>query len=231
MTDMSMPGASPPGGSGRSDREKIVDAFMSLLAEKRFDRIDLADIARHAGVSLAQFRAEFPTKLAILAAHMKEIDRKVLAADTADMAEEPVRERLADILMRRLEMLAPYKAATRSLLRSACRNPALGVALNNLGVLSQRWMLTAAGVDVSGTRGIVRAQGMAVLFACVLRTWIDDEDPGLARTMATLDRELARGQRWAGFLDDLCCIPAGFCRIGRRRPRRRRDLGDDPIAA
>ena len=64
-------------------------------------------------------------------------------------------------------------------------------------------MLTAADISASGPRGMVRAQGLALLFASVLRTWIDDDDPGLARTMAALDRALARGQRWSGLLDDV----------------------------
>ena len=56
------------------------------------------------------------------------------------------------------------------------------------------------------------------LFASVLRTWVDDDDPGLARTMATLDRALARGQRWSGFLDGLGRIPQCAGRARRRRP-------------
>jgi hypothetical protein len=76
---------------------------------------------------------------------------------------------------------------------------------------------------------MVRAQGLALLFASVLRTWIDDDDAGLARTMAALDRALARGQRWSGFLDDLCTIPARVCGT---RSRRRRGAGDeDRVAA
>ena len=55
---------------------------------------------------------------------------------------------------------------------------------------------------------MIRAQGLALLFASVLRTWVDDDDAGLARTMAALDRALARGQRWSGLLDDLCRVPA-----------------------
>ena len=66
---------------------------------------------------------------------------------------------------------------------------------------------------------MLRAQGLAALYASVLRTWIDDEDEGHARTMAALDRALARGQRWSGFLDDVCHIPQCF---GRMRPRRDR---------
>ena len=49
----------------------------------------------------------------------RTLDRAVLAADFSDMAEEPPRERLFDVLMRRLEILAPHRDAVRSLLRSA----------------------------------------------------------------------------------------------------------------
>ncbi|MGA9895819.1 MAG: TetR/AcrR family transcriptional regulator, partial [Xanthobacteraceae bacterium] len=133
-----------------SDREKIIAAFMTLLAEKRFEEIGLAEIAEAAGVSLAEFRGEFASPLAILAAHIKDTDRMVLAADFSDMAEEPPRERLFDVLMRRLEILAPHRDAVRSLIRSASRNPPLALAFNGLAVRSQQWMLTAADIGASG---------------------------------------------------------------------------------
>jgi AcrR family transcriptional regulator len=203
---------------------------LALLAETPIERIGLAEIAKEAGVSLTQLRGEFASKLAILAAHLKAVDRAVLAEDLSDMAEEPPRERLFDVLMRRLEALAPHREAARSLIRSAGRNPPLALALNGLAVRSQQWMLTAAGINASGPRGMMRAQGLAVLFSSVLRTWSRDEDPGLARTMAALDRALARGQRFAGLLDDLCRIPSRLCRLRPRR-RRRDDDADDTVAA
>ena len=212
--------ATPP----RNNREKIIAAFLTLLANAPFESIGLAEVAGQAGVSLAQLRDEFPSTFAILSAHMKAIDRAVLAADYSDMAEEPERERLFDVLMRRLELLAPHRDAVRSLLRSARRNPPLAFALNGLAVRSKRWMLTAAGIGVSGPRGMVRAQGLAVLFASVLRTWVRDEDPGQARTMAALDRALGRGQRLLGLMQDVCAVPARLCRL---RPRRRRRRDED----
>jgi AcrR family transcriptional regulator len=213
-----------------SERDKIVAAFLTLLADQPFEAIGLADIAGQAGVSLVQLRDEFSSTLAILATHIKATDRAVLAEDLSDMAEEPVRERLFDVLMRRLEALAPHREAVRSLLRSARRNPPLAVALNGLAVRSQQWMLTAAGLGASGPRGLIRAQGLAMLFASVLRTWIEDDDPGQARTMAALDRALGRGQRFAGFLDDLCTIPSRVCRLRSRRRRRDED-SEEPAAA
>jgi AcrR family transcriptional regulator len=215
----------PPRGS--SDRDKAVDALMALLAEQSFEQIGLAEVAGRAGLKLSQLRAEFGSTLAIVAAHIKDIDRAVLAGGDADMTEEPARERLFDVLMRRLEALAPYKDPVRSLLRSARRNPGLAFALNAMAVRSQHWMLEAAGIKASGPRGALRSQGAALMFARVLAVWLDDEDPALDRTMAALDRGLASAERWAGFVDDLCCIPDAIC----RGPRRRRHSRDEVEAA
>src|SRR5215472_10478949 len=167
-----------------SDRDRIIAAVLALLAEKPIEQIGFAAIAKEAGVSLTQLRGEFSSTLAILAAHIKAVDRTVLAGDFSDMAEEPPRERLFDVLMRRLEILAPHREAIRSLLRSATRNPPLVMALNGQAVRSQQWMLTAAGIGAAGPRGMLRAQGLSLLFGSVLQTWVNDDDPGLARTMA-----------------------------------------------
>jgi AcrR family transcriptional regulator len=214
-----------------TDRDRIVAALLALLADRSIETIGLAEVAARAGVSLAQLRDEFASTFAIVAAHVKATDRAVLAEDLSDMAEEPERERLFDVLMRRLEILAPHRDAVRSLLRSARRNPPLAMALGRLAARSQQWMLTAAGIGAAGPRGMIRAQGLAMLFASVLRTWVNDDDPGLARTMAALDRALGRGQRFVGLIDDLCAIPARLCRLRSRRRRRRDEDYEETAAA
>src|SRR5512143_3151878 len=115
----------PPPPRGTSDRDKAVDALMALLAEQSFEDVGLAEVAGRAGLKLSQLRAEFGSRLAILAGHIKEIDRVVLAGSDSDMSDEPARERLFEVLMRRLEALAPYKQAVRSVMRSARRHPSL----------------------------------------------------------------------------------------------------------
>jgi AcrR family transcriptional regulator len=207
-----------------SARERIVAAFLGLLAEKSFETIGVADVADRAGVSLAELRDEFSSTLGIHAAHVKMIDRQVPSGGDADTTDESPRELLFDVLMRRFDALKPHKEAVRSLMRSARRNPPLALALNSIAVRSQQWMLAAAKIDGAGPRGMLRAQGLAVLYAQALRVWIDDDDPGLARTMAALDRELGRGQRLAGLLDGLSrFIPPRCPGIFRRGPRRAAD--------
>jgi len=214
-------------------RDPIVGALMALLGEKRFEDIGFGEIARRAGVSLSELRVKHASKIEMLAAHTREIDRAVLDGIDPGMAEEPPRERLFDVLMRRLDLTAPDKAAVQSLQRSVLLNPGLALALNGLTVRSMQWMLTAADISATGSKGMVRAQGLALLYASVLRTWAHDDDPGQAKTLAALDRAMSSGQRFAGLLDDLLRIPEAACNATRVFGRRRRgeDRSGDSAAA
>ncbi len=211
--------------SAKPPRERIVDAMMALLEDKPFDEITLREIAATAGVSLGELRGEFGSPLAILSEHVRRIDRAVLSETDEDMAEDPARERLFEILMRRFEAMTPYKAAVRSLTRSAMRNPGLALTLNRFGVQSMQWMLTAADIGSAGPKGMLRAQGLALTFGAVMRTWLNDEDADMAATMAALDRALSRAEHWSVMLDEAFRIPAGACRIASRLRARRRRTG------
>jgi AcrR family transcriptional regulator len=212
------------------NRDKIVDAFLALLAAEPFERVDLRAVAERAGVSLAELRKEFASTLEMLAAFERDTDEKVLAAGLdAELADAPARERLFDVLMQRIEVLKPHREAVRSLARSARRNPPFALALNGLSLRSAQWMLAAARIDSGGLQGCVRAQGLVIVMARTYRVWFDDEDQGLARTMAALDRELANGERTLNLLGGLCRFVPRFGGGGwRRRPR---GEGDETVAA
>jgi AcrR family transcriptional regulator len=214
--------AAPPG------RDAILEAFLVLLGEKPFDSISLIEVAKKAGVSLADLRASFGSTFDMVSAFIRETDRKVLAVEAQDMEDQSPRDRLFDVLMRRLDALAPHKAAVRSLGDSARRSPMFALALNRLAVRSQQWMLAAAKIDVAGLRGAVRAQGLAVLFSHVLTVWLRDEDPGLARTMAALDRELDKGERALGLMHNVCRLAT--CGGRRRRSRHESTPSPEPDA-
>lgn len=214
-------------------REACLRSFLALLAEKPFRAISLTDVADHCGVPLAQMRASFATTDDLLAAFFRATDRQVLAEggpDSDDLAGEGPRERLFEVLMRRLDALEPHQEAVRGLIRSARRDPALALLLLRLSEASQRWMLAAAGIDCAGLSGSVRAKGLALLFARVLDVWLKDDDPGLARTMAALDRELEQGGKLLGMLDDLAFIAIPWRK--RRASEPRDDApGEEPAPA
>ena len=206
-------------------RNAIIDALLALAAERRWEAISLQDLAARAGVSLAQLRSAYDGRLAVIGDFARRTDQGVLAGIDADMAGEPARERLFDVLFARLEALAPQREAIRNLGAAARRDPLLAMALNRIIAVSMGWMLTGAGISATGRGGLFRAQGLTLVWARVLKAWLDDDDPGLARTMAELDRRLREGERIILGLERLAGLMPGP--FGRRR----RDKPDEDEAA
>lgn len=203
-------------------KKAIVEAFMALLGEKRFEAIGLGEIAERAGLTLAELRDAFDGKVSILADFVRRTDRAVLDGVEPPSDEESARDRLFDIVMRRLDILAPHKAALGSLDASVRRDPALALCLNGLALDSARFMLAAAGIGTGGLLGAARAQGYVFVLARVLPVWREDEDPDLGRTMAALDRALERAEGWSRRSDKLARAACSITkRIEKRRATRR----------
>jgi AcrR family transcriptional regulator len=200
-------------------RAKIVDALLGLMAERPWEEVTLVAIAERAEISLAALRAGFDGRLAILAEFVRRTDEKVLASIDPELREEAPRERLFDVLFSRFEALGPHKRAIRNLSKAARCDPLLALELNRIAIGSMAWMLAAAGIPASGGSGLIKAQGLALVFAQVMRVWLDDDDPGLARTMAELDRRLRQAERMAICLNRMHRLfrPPGRGRRGRRR--------------
>jgi AcrR family transcriptional regulator len=187
----------------KDPRGAIIEALMELASERSWDDITISDVAARANVSLAAFRDFFPSKGAVLAAFSRKIDGIVLSAPNDDLIGEPAKERLFDVLMRRLDALAPYKLGLEAVSDWARRDPLAASALNRVVVNSMRFMLEAAGIDSEGPVGALKLQGLAIAWARVLRVWFRDDDPGLASTMAALDRELTRGGHFVARAEDV----------------------------
>jgi AcrR family transcriptional regulator len=234
-----------PTPSAPSKREIVVKALMNLAAGRPWNDIELADIAKEAGITLADLRDLFPSKGAVLGAFSRMIDREVLEGATDDLADEPARERVFDVLMRRFDAMAPYRAALRRISYALRGDPLSLAALNREGLNSMRFMLAAAGISTEGPLSRLKLQGAVIVFANTMQTWLRDDDPTLARTMARLDRELRRGERVMEQAEDFRRLTAPLRALGQavidgrnrmrrnsRRPERFEDgETNDPAAA
>ncbi|BCP54642.1 hypothetical protein K32_32590 [Kaistia sp. 32K] len=216
---------------GPTPADSIIDAFLALLAEKPFADIGLGEIAARADVSLGELRTTYDGKLSILADFLRRIDRAVLDIADAPSPEETARDRLFDLIMKRLDILAPYRVAIGHVADAARRDPGLALCLNRLALDSARFMLAAADVSTGGLRGAARTQGFVLMTARILPVWRKDEDPDLSRTMAAVDRALEQAETWSRrgdkAIDLLCRVGARF---EHRRPKRRGRRDPDTAA-
>lgn len=183
-----------------TDKGRIISAALGLAAEKPWRDIGLAEIAARAGIALPTLRREFASKTEILGAFTRLVDDEVLRRAPLASATYGRRDALFEIVMSRFDVLEPYKGALKSITGSGL--PDLGHVLPILA--SQRWMLEAAGIRADGLDGGVRVAGLMTVYASVFRTWLEDDDRGLARTMAALDRRLRRGEQTINSIEGIC---------------------------
>ena len=172
---------------------RAVAAALRLAERRAWGQISLLDIADEAGLTLVELSRQISSRAAVLTALARLVDDEVLRRAERREPDESVRERLFDVVMTRFETLAPYRLGLKRIAAEMALAPDLGRAL----LTSQAWMLTAAGIPADGLGGAVRVAGLASVYAATFRDWLADDDAGMARTMAGLDRRLRRGE---GFL-------------------------------
>jgi ubiquinone biosynthesis protein COQ9 len=189
----------------RSRRTKIIRTTLRLAESKGWQDLSLFEIADEAKVPLADVHKEFRSKSGILRAFASAVDEAVLRKAEPDV-EEPARDRLFEVLMTRLELLAPYRTALSRIYEDFRFAPAEASRFTGLVLQSQYWMLNAAGIQSGPPFGPIRVPGLVAVYARVVPIWLKDDDAGLARTMAALDRELRRGERWLRRIEPVCGV-------------------------
>ena len=178
---------------GTTNRDRIIAAALRLAETGGWRDLSLGEIAAEAHVPLIEFRKEFQSKGQILAAFSRTIDLAVLEKFPAP-GPDVARDRLFDVLLTRFELMQPYKAAIRRIRDDVGSSVGESLAQMRPALKSQYWMLAAAGISGEGGTGFLRVQGLLSVYARVFSIWLDDDDPGMARTMAALDRRLRRGE-------------------------------------
>lgn len=178
-----------------SRKDKIINAALKLADEMDWRDVRLSAIANAAGLSLADVAEDFASKADILAAFMARTDAELLKKiETDGDPDELPRDRLFDVIMLRLELLEPHKRALRNIARDMRGNPQDLAITAGAAMRSQTWMLAGAGIEDSGMQAFLKTGGLAFVYARVFQTWLNEDDAGLSKTMAELDRRLRQGE-------------------------------------
>jgi AcrR family transcriptional regulator len=172
--------------------QHIIDTAMTLARERGWRDMSLADVADAAKLPLSQVHAIYPSKQAILRGFTRMIDARVIADEDADAGAEPAKDRLFDILMRRLDALTPYKEALAAIAHDQGRDPFAAACGAGRLACSMATMLEAARLSTSGLRGVIRVKALTGVYLATLRVWFREDAPDLPKTMASLDRYLTR---------------------------------------
>jgi len=213
----------------RDPRQIIIEACLKLAADQRWRDISLSGIAAEAGVSLGELSRHFATKTSIVAGFMAEIDARLLDGLGKLSKDDTPRDRLFDVLMQRFDLLAPHKPALKNITSGVRRDPAAMARLVCPAMRTQHLILAGAGVSANGVSGVVKHVGLAGVYSSVFRTWLHDDDPGMAKTMAALDRALRRGEALLARVELPLMLGQAVCDFARgwRKARDKKPVVDD----
>jgi AcrR family transcriptional regulator len=181
----------------RAGADLLVAAF-ELIAEHGWSRLSLVAVARRAGVPPAELYRELPSRAAVLRALSRRIDEAMLGFDEAELAGLPPRDRVFELLMRRLEALVPFRPGLERLARGARCDPCLLLATACRLERSLGWLQDAADLPRYGLRARLARRALGAAYVQTIRVWLKDETPDLGPTMAELDKQLRRVQTVAG---------------------------------
>ncbi len=174
----------------------LIQAAMARAETVGWRRVAVAEAARAAGLPLDEVRMRFPVRATVLLRLGMLADRAALVDDGS---VGTARERLFDLLMRRIDVLQHYRGGVRAVLRALPFDPPLALLLGNATMVSMDWVAQAAGVETTGLAGRVRASGLVAVWLATVRAWDGDDSDDLSTTMASLDKALDRAE-WLGRL-------------------------------
>ena len=176
------------------------DGLWQVVAEHGWRGTTLARIAASAGVGLGELRGMASAPEDLIVRFNKAVDRAVLDGTVPTEGESP-RDRLFDVLMRRLDALQPHRAGISRFMKDLPFHPLLTLRLGAGMQLSMGWMLEAAGLGSTGPAGLARIQGLTAVWVYTLNAWMRDDSADLSATMSALDKALDRADQLARSLD------------------------------
>lgn len=178
------------------DRALVAAAFR-LAGERGWSGVTVAEAARRADLKLDRARARFPVRGVILLRFGSIADQTALAQATDQGSQ---RDRLFDLIMRRMDVLQAHREGVRALFRALPTNPCLAALLGAANLRSMRWMLDGAGIELTGLRGRLRVKGLLAVWLATVRAWRMDTSEDLSATMSALDKALSRAEQIDGWL-------------------------------
>jgi len=163
---------------------RVVEVALAIAAERGWDQVRLHAIAERAGLSLAELGDRYRDVDAVANAWFRAARRAMLAVPAEELEGLPADGRIALVLGRWLDHLAPRRGVAGEILRLKLHpsHPHHWVPLV-LGLSRLvHDVLDAARVEGAGRRRQAQEVGLTVIVLAVSRDWLRDGSPGQQRT-------------------------------------------------
>lgn len=180
----------------------LLDAALDLAAEDGWSAVTIAAAAKRAGLEPAQARRIARGRAELLVRLGERVDAAMLEAldEDAHDSDISVRDRLFDVLMTRLDVLAEHRDGVRAILHGLRRDPLVALGAAPALGRSMAQVFGAIGQSTKPPFGPLKIKGLTVVWLATLRVWLNDDSEDMAATMKALDQNLLRAEELANSL-------------------------------
>jgi ubiquinone biosynthesis protein COQ9 len=181
-----------------ADKLRIRQAAFALAERRPWHEITMGAIAQQSGLSITAIMRNVASKAAILRDFSRDIDGAMLLVFEKYPPEGEAHDRLFDVIIKRLEIMHPYRPVVGSVLKRRIGDPGEAAVMLQSVAITVGWIAAAAKVEEEPAWQSWGRIGLGRAYIKAVTAWAGDDDPGLSRTMAALDRAL---RDWAAFSD------------------------------
>lgn len=165
-----------------------------------WSRAAVDSAAAQLGIDPALARLAIPkTQTGMIDLYIQEVDRALEAWFTPQrMASMKIRDRIRELVWRRLEIMGPAREAVRRALAILARPQNLPLALR-ISWRSADLMWRLAGDTSSDFNHYTKRMTLGAVYSSTLLAWLDDQSEGWSDTAAFLDRRIDGVMRFEKF--------------------------------
>lgn len=184
-------------------KDRIVDAALALAGETSWERVRLHDVAQRLGIELTDVHACFREKEDIVDAWFDRADRAMLgAAARPEMVALAPRERLQELLLMWLGVLAAHRRATREMILGKLEFGHVHFQWAGIMRVSRtvQWWREAAGRSAPLPWRAFEETALTSIYLATFACWMSDQSRDSSHTRQFLSRLLRAAEPCARWL-------------------------------
>lgn len=168
----------------------LINTTLTLAGEIGWSSITIKKISEQTDIPFDEVCTRFESKWEILDAFRTRTDSLITNQVDQNWPQQLVRDRLFDVVMKRIEIISPWKAGIISISNHCAPRALTSIRLFLHLRGSMEKMVEHVGASSPGLGRLAQSHGLTIIYLLVLRRWMSDETADLGPTMAELNERL-----------------------------------------
>jgi hypothetical protein len=177
--------------------DEVVGSLMLMANATGWQHFEPSGLSLENNEISEALRDLLQTRESLFSLFLKMHDRQLLHLLPANFQEWPLREKIFELIMIRLDLLKPYKNLVKEIFESWSLLPEKIMILRHIAELIEHNVLSC---HESFPRKQTLSRIATLLYVMVVQHWIHDQSADGDATMAYLDQILAQSEDWGELL-------------------------------